>query len=141
MAAQTTDELPASRSGIVGKITVQDILTLIADNTLYDVLIESADRDMDVADKNRYIYNDNDITLTFQDDGTWFVPVGSSGIFKRVEDDGGFQIAAGAGVEINGETSVIYEIDSGSNKDTNGCTWIKVNDNAYHLIGAVTKQP
>tara|TARA_R110002124_G_scaffold114331_1_gene268872 strand:- start:66 stop:290 length:225 start_codon:yes stop_codon:yes gene_type:complete len=29
MAAQTGDELPASRSGIIGKITVQNILDLI----------------------------------------------------------------------------------------------------------------
>ena len=90
----------------------------------------------------RYRFNDNGVTLTFNtESSTWNVPIGSSGVFKRVEDDGHFEILAGAGVEINGETSVTYEIDGGSDKDTNGVTWIKVDTNSYHLIGAVTKIP
>ena len=40
MAAQTGDELLASRSGIVGKITVQDILTLAASG----IIVESAEK-------------------------------------------------------------------------------------------------
>ena len=106
---------------------------------LYTISIITADRDMAVTDSNRYIYNDSNITLTFQDHSTWNVPVGSSGMFKRIEADGTFEILAGAGVEINGEESVTYEIDEGSSLDTNGCTWIKVAANSYHILGAVTK--
>jgi|GEM_PF-3681119 len=111
-------------------------------STLYDISIESGDRAMDNDDRDGYRFNDNGITLTFNtESSTWDVPIGASGVFKRVEEDGYFQIAAGAGVEINGETSVTYEIDGDSDKDTNGVTWIKVDTNAYHLIGAVTKMP
>ena len=108
-------------------------------STLYNIKIESADRNIDESDRDAYIFNDNGIELTFQSGLN--LPHGSSGVFKRVEDDGYFQIAAGSGVEINGETSVVYEIDGGSDKDTNGVTWIMVGDNSYHLIGAVTKMP
>lgn len=110
--------------------------------TLYNIAIESVDRPMENADRDGYRFNDNGVTLTFNtESSTWNVPIGSSGVFKRVEDDGHFEILAGAGVEINGETSVTYEIDGGSDKDTNGVTWIKVDTNSYHLIGAVTKIP
>lgn len=115
------------------------ILNKPADPTLYVISVESSDRNMVTADKNKYIYNDNDIKLTFTSAGTFNVPIGSSGVFKRVEDDGAFQIIAGTGVDINGETSVTYAIDGASDKDTNGCTWIKIDDDSYHLIGAVTK--
>ena len=103
----------------------------------YSISIESSDRDMSVDDANRVIINDNAIRLTFQNDSTWNVPVGSSGKFIRVEDDGAFEIEAGSGVTLNGGFSAgaQFTINGSSSENSAFVEWIKIASNEYWLIG------
>ena len=100
------------------------------DDTLYTIKIVSADRSMVVSDKNAFIKNDNTIELTFQNDSTWNVPIGSSGVLKRTED-GDFTVTAGAGVTINNQTSVTFTLNAIDSQ----IAWVKSDNNMYEFGG------
>ena len=124
--------------------TTGDALILNKPDTLHKyspVSYVSSSRDMAVGDRDAFLINDNAIILTFQNDSTWNVPVGSSGRMTRIEDDGQFYIEVGTGVTFNGFLTAggKFAINGASSENTATLEWVKIAANQYWITGDVAE--
>jgi hypothetical protein len=124
--------------------TTGDALILNKPDTLHKyspISYVSSDRDMVVGDRDAFLINDNAVTLTFKNDSTWNVPVGSSGRMTRIEDDGEFYIEVGTGVSFNGWMTAggLFAINGSSSENTATLEWVKIAANQYWITGDVAE--
>ena len=124
--------------------TTGDALILNKPDTLRkysSVSYVSSSRDMVVGDRDAFLINDNAVTLTFKNDSTWNVPVGSSGRMTRIEDDGQFYIEVGTGVTFNGWMTAggLFAINGSSSENTATLEWVKIAANQYWITGDVAE--
>ena len=151
MAGQTGDELIASRSSIVGKITVQDILDLVTqsdwnatsgageilnkpDNvaiSLITTLTQGSSRALVLTDKDKNIENSASITITVPTHGQVNFPIGTQITFTKKFET--LTFAPSGGVIIN---SVDNLLEMG--RLNCGASLLKIKNNEWNLVGELT---
>lgn len=147
MAGQTGDELIASRSSIVGKITVQDILNLVTQSDwnatsgaaeilnkptgLITTLSEASSRTLALTDKDKNIENSASITITVPTNATVAFSVGTQIAFTKKFET--LTFAAAGGVTINSVDSLLE-----MGRLNCAASLLKIDTDEWNLIGELT---